>query len=113
MGFNQRFLKESGDFYLPWRNLSAILFGSMKAGLHPEYNETTIICACGAAYQTRSTRDNIKIGICSACHPFFTGEQKFIDTAGRIEKFTRRYGNVRATRATKPSLSKPSTAKKA
>jgi len=77
----------------------------MKAGLHPNYNPTTIICACGTAYQTRSTRDNIKIGICSACHPYFTGEQKFIDTAGRIEKFTRRYGNVRATRATKPKLS--------
>ncbi|MCE9587482.1 MAG: 50S ribosomal protein L31 [Verrucomicrobia bacterium] len=76
----------------------------MKAGLHPNYNPTTIICACGTAYQTRSTRDNIKIGICSACHPYFTGEQKFIDTAGRIEKFTRRYGNVRATRATKPKL---------
>ena len=76
----------------------------MKAGVHPDYNETTIICACGAAYKTRSTKDNIKIGICSACHPYFTGEQKFIDTAGRIEKFTRRYGNVRATRATKPKL---------
>jgi large subunit ribosomal protein L31 len=76
----------------------------MKAGLHPDYTATTIICACGAAYQTRSTRENIKIGICSSCHPFFTGEQKFIDTAGRIEKFARRYGNVRATRATKPKL---------
>lgn len=71
----------------------------MKAGKHPEYNETTIICACGAVYQTRSTRDNLKIGICAACHPFFTGEQKFIDTAGRVEKFSRRYGSVHATRA--------------
>jgi len=71
----------------------------MKSGKHPEYNPTTIICACGAVYQTRSTRDNLKIGICSACHPFFTGEQKFIDTAGRVEKFSRRYGSVRATRA--------------
>jgi large subunit ribosomal protein L31 len=77
----------------------------MKDGVHPDYNDTTIICACGAAYKTRSTKDNIKIGICAACHPYFTGEQKFIDTAGRIEKFTRRYGNVRATRATKPKLS--------
>lgn len=71
----------------------------MKAGKHPDYNETTIICACGAVYQTRSTRDNLKIGICAACHPFFTGEQKFIDTAGRVEKFSRRYGSVHATRA--------------
>jgi len=76
----------------------------MKAGVHPDYNDTTIICACGAAYKTRSTKDNIKIGICAACHPYFTGEQKFIDTAGRIEKFARRYGNVRATRASKPKL---------
>ena len=77
----------------------------MKPGVHPVYLETTIICACGAAYRTRSTRENIKIGICSSCHPYFTGEQKFIDTAGRIEKFTRRYGAARATRATKPKLS--------
>lgn len=76
----------------------------MKDGLHPEYNHTTIICACGAAYNTRSTRHNLKIGICSACHPYFTGEQKFIDTAGRIEKFARRYGTVKATRATRPKL---------
>ncbi len=76
----------------------------MKPGIHPDYQETTIFCACGAAYRTRSTKDNIKIGICAACHPYFTGEQKFIDTAGRIEKFARRYGNVRATRASKPKL---------
>ncbi len=74
----------------------------MKPGKHPEYNETNIHCACGAVYRTRSTRDNLKIGICAACHPFFTGEQKFIDTAGRVEKFTRRYGSVNATRAQAP-----------
>jgi large subunit ribosomal protein L31 len=100
--------ENKGDFSLQSLLSRAMFVGSMKAGLHPEYNETTIICACGAAYKTRSTRDNIKIGICSACHPFFTGEQKFIDTAGRIEKFTRRYGTVRATRATKPTLTKKS-----
>ncbi|HET6407392.1 MAG TPA: 50S ribosomal protein L31 [Chthoniobacteraceae bacterium] len=66
----------------------------MKDGIHPDYRETTIHCACGASYQTRSTRQNLKIGICAACHPFFTGEQKFVDTAGRIDKFTRRYANV-------------------
>ena len=75
----------------------------MKAGKHPEYHQTTIICACGAVYQTRSTRDNLKIGICASCHPFFTGEQKFIDTAGRVEKFARRYGSIHATRAQAPS----------
>ncbi len=70
----------------------------MKAGIHPEYYETDI---CGAVYHTRSTRRDIKIGICAACHPFFTGEQKFVDTAGRVEKFARRYGSTKATRAAK------------
>ena len=55
----------------------------MKADIHPEYYETDIVCACGAVYHTRSTKRDIKIGICAACHPFFTGEQKFVDTAGR------------------------------
>lgn len=73
----------------------------MKAGIHPDYQETTITCACGMVYRTRSTRQNISIGICAACHPFFTGEQKFVDTAGRVEKFARRYGSVRAARAKK------------
>ena len=66
----------------------------MKENIHPNYNETDISCACGAVYHTRSTRRDLKIGICAACHPFFTGQQKFIDTAGRIEKFGRRYGNM-------------------
>jgi len=74
----------------------------MKEGIHPEYLETVITCACGAVFHTRSTHQNMNIGICSACHPFFTGEQKFVDTAGRVEKFARRYGSVKATRATKP-----------
>jgi large subunit ribosomal protein L31 len=72
-------------------------FSTMKADIHPEYNETEISCACGAVYRTRSTKQDIKIGICAACHPFFTGEQKFVDTAGRIEKFTRRYGSTKST----------------
>jgi len=58
-------------------------------------------CACGAVYHTRSTRRDIKIGICAACHPFFTGEQKFVDTAGRVEKFARRYGSTKAARSEK------------
>jgi large subunit ribosomal protein L31 len=70
----------------------ATLFQAMKADIHPDYQETTISCACGAKYNTRSTKRDIKVGICAACHPFFTGEQKFVDTAGRIEKFSRRYG---------------------
>src|SRR4051812_48192441 len=77
-------------------------FPTMKADIHPEYYETDIICACGAVYHTRSTKRDIKIGICAACHPFFTGEQKFVDTAGRVEKFARRYGGTKATRASAP-----------
>lgn len=70
----------------------------MKADIHPHYVATAIACACGIVYHTRSTRKDIKIGICAACHPFFTGEQKFVDTAGRVEKFARRYGSTRAAR---------------
>ncbi len=73
----------------------------MKPNIHPDYSEAVIACACGAVYKTRSTRREIKIGICSACHPFFTGEQKFVDTAGRVEKFSRRYGTTRVSRASK------------
>lgn len=72
------------------------LFEAMKADIHPNYQETTISCACGTVYHTRSTRRDIKIGICAACHPFFTGEQKFVDTAGRIEKFSRRYATAQS-----------------
>ncbi len=74
---------------------------AMRENIHPNYNETTISCACGKVYHTRSTRKELTIGICAACHPFFTGEQKFIDTAGRIEKFSRRYGTARPAAATK------------
>ena len=65
----------------------------MKEGIHPEYFETTITCACGEVIKTRSTKKNIKVGICSKCHPFFTGKQKFLDTAGRLERFRKKYGN--------------------
>lgn len=63
----------------------------MKPEIHPEYSETTIVCACGAVIQTRSTRQNIKVGVCSQCHPFFTGKQKYLDTEGRVERFKRKY----------------------
>ncbi|MFH1867434.1 MAG: 50S ribosomal protein L31 [Candidatus Omnitrophota bacterium] len=64
----------------------------MKEKIHPQYKETTITCACGEVIHTRDTKQNIKIEICSKCHPFFTGKQKFIDSAGRVEKFMRKYG---------------------
>ena len=68
----------------------------MKPGIHPEYYEVTITCACGASYQTRSTRKNITLDICSNCHPFFTGKQKLVDTAGRVERFRRKYARAEA-----------------
>jgi large subunit ribosomal protein L31 len=66
----------------------------MKTGIHPEYVETTVTCACGEVIQTRSTVPNLRVAICSKCHPFFTGRQKLVDTAGRVEKFRRKYGQV-------------------
>ena len=65
----------------------------MKAGIHPDYHEVTIHCACGNAFKTRSTfkGDLVRVEICSSCHPFFTGKTKLLDTAGRVERFTRKY----------------------
>lgn len=74
----------------------------MKKEIHPETHETTITCTCGAVYHTLSTVKNLRIGICSQCHPFFTGEQRFVDTAGRVDKFAQRYGSTSATRRTRP-----------
>jgi len=63
----------------------------MKPGIHPEYDLSNVVCACGNKFQTRSTLKEIRVEICSNCHPFFTGKQKLIDTAGRIEKFQKKY----------------------
>ncbi|HNS04426.1 MAG TPA: 50S ribosomal protein L31 [Candidatus Saccharicenans sp.] len=63
----------------------------MKKGIHPEYQECTVICACGNTFKTRSTKKEIRVEICSQCHPFFTGKQKIMDTAGRVEKFRKKY----------------------
>ena len=63
----------------------------MKNGIHPEYNETSIRCACGNEIQVGSTKSDIRVEICAKCHPFFTGKQKLIDTAGRIERFRKKY----------------------
>ena len=63
----------------------------MKEKIHPKYEETKITCACGNVIETRSTAKDLKVEICSACHPFFTGKQKLVDTAGRIERFRRKY----------------------
>lgn len=63
----------------------------MKEGIHPKYHKLTVRCACGNSFETRSTKPEIRLEICSACHPFFTGKQKLIDTAGRIERFQKKY----------------------
>ncbi len=64
----------------------------MKEKIHPKYVETDVTCACGCAFKTRSTVPVIKVDICSNCHPFYTGKQKFVDTAGRVERFQKKFG---------------------
>src|SRR5882724_7316596 len=66
----------------------------MKIGIHPEYVESTVVCACGNTFATRSTKASIRLEICSNCHPFFTGKQKFVDTAGRVERFQKRFAKT-------------------
>ncbi len=65
----------------------------MKDGIHPKYFETTVTCGCGNTFATRSTRKELKVDICNACHPFYTGKLKYIDTAGRIEKFQSKFAS--------------------
>lgn len=64
----------------------------MKEKIHPKYHECTVTCGCGNTFKTGSTKEKISVEICSACHPFFTGTQKFVDTAGRVEKFQKKFG---------------------
>jgi len=68
----------------------------MKEGIHPEYAETTITCVCGSVVKTKSTRKEIKVEICSQCHPFLTGKQKIVDAAGRVERFKKKYAEKSA-----------------
>lgn len=63
----------------------------MKKGIHPEYKDSIIVCACGNTVHTRSTRQKLHVEICSECHPFYTGKQKLVDSAGRVERFQKRY----------------------
>lgn len=80
LNLNQRLIRESID---------------MKKDTHPEYKKTRITCLCGNVIETRSTKEDIHVEICSKCHPFFTGKQKLIDTAGRVQRFQRKYGDYR------------------
>ena len=65
----------------------------MKTGIHPDYVTATVHCSCGSSFETRSTKPELHVELCNVCHPFFTGKQRTVDTAGRIDRFERRYGN--------------------
>jgi len=72
----------------------------MKKGIHPKYVECSVTCACGNEFTTRATVAALKVDICNVCHPFYTGKQKFVDTAGRVQRFRQRYGDYRKKRDT-------------
>ncbi len=71
----------------------------MKAGIHPKYEETTVTCACGNTFTTRSTRQNLRVDVCSNCHPFYSGEQRIVDTAGQVDRFMRRLQSTQTKQA--------------
>ena len=81
----------------------------MKEGIHPKYVETTVTCGCGNSFVTRSTKPDLKVDICNACHPFYSGKLKFVDTAGRIEKFQKKFaaGYASLKRGAKKEAAKP------
>lgn len=89
----------------------------MKKGIHPEYKEAVVVCGCGNTFKTRSTKERIAVEVCSNCHPFYTGKQKFVDTAGMVEKFQRKWQGQAAQKAketaAKPVPRKPVSAVKA
>jgi len=79
----------------------------VKEKIHPDYKEATVVCGCGSTFKTRSTREKLSVEVCSACHPFFTGQQKYIDTAGRIEKFQKKWGSYTPSPAKLPKAKAP------
>ncbi len=83
----------------------------MKQGIHPNYHEVTVVCACGNAFKTRSTykSDVLHLEICSKCHPFFTGKQKLMDSAGRIERFQRKYAGFKKAEAAPAGAKTPTS----
>lgn len=84
----------------------------MREGIHPKYVETVVTCACGYSFKTRSTKPVIKLEICSHCHPFFTGKQKLLDSAGRVEKFQKRYKKTEGKTVRKPARPGKASSKK-
>ena len=85
----------------------------MKAGIHPAYDEVKVICACGSVFETRSThKGDLRVEICSSCHPFFTGRQKLIDTEGRVDRFQKKFAKARELQAQKQAALDAKAAKK-
>ena len=70
----------------------------MRENIHPQYGPARVVCACGNTFETQSTKGDLRTEVCSACHPFFTGEQRIVDTAGRVERFNRRFAKAAANR---------------
>ena len=85
----------------------------MKEGIHPKYEEAVITCACGNTFTTRSTKSELRVDICNACHPFFTGQQKFIDTGGRVQRFADKFGSAKDMVAEREAAKKAEREKKA
>ncbi len=71
----------------------------MKPGIHPKYQDATVVCACGTTFTTRSTRQSLRVDVCSSCHPFYTGEQRIVDTAGQVDRFMRRLQTAQSKQA--------------
>lgn len=85
----------------------------MKKGIHPEFQEAVFKCACGAEIHTMSSQPEFKVEICSSCHPFFTGKQKLVDSAGRVERFMRKYGDTKVSTGKRPAKPKKKPARAA
>ena len=85
----------------------------MKQGIHPEYVECTVRCSCGNVFKTRSTKSEITVELCNECHPFYTGQQKFVDTGGRVQRFADKFGGAAAAQLKKAEEAKAAKAAKA
>ncbi len=83
----------------------------MKEGIHPEYNEVKVTCTCGNEFVTRSTKKELRLELCNKCHPFFTGKQRFVDSAGRVERFQKKYGNIKTGKKSASKATKVAPAK--
>lgn len=97
----------------PWSETKALEGEPMKKDIHPEYVDCTVTCTCGNTFQTRSTKSEIRVDICNACHPFFTGTQKLIDSGGRVQRFANKFGSATEAVAAREAEKKAAKAAKA